>query len=131
MNRAAVGVGSWLLRSGGLGSVSLDMQETLLEAQSFAFWQAEHLITGDSAALALRALVREVWQECLDTRERSVLRGTHLESKSDVALARELGIHPSTVRRCRAKAEEKMRGGLHYVMRYRELLAETGQETEE
>ena len=125
VNRAAVGLGSWLLQS-TQGTISLDAgadADMLVEYESFARWYEGHL-EGDMAAgrQAMRALVRELWSEALSGRERQVLRAVLLEGKSENELARELGMHHSAVGRCRQRAEEKLRGGLRYVMRYRTLL---------
>ena len=130
MNRAAVGLGSWLLQGAESGrAVSLDAQDILLECESFARWE-EGCIERDAAPgrEALRALVWEVWRGELDSREQHVLRGLLLEGKSENELARELGLHHSAVGRCRKRAEEKLRGGLRYVIRYRTLMEQTPQE---
>ena len=123
MNRAAVGLGSWLLQGAqGARAVSLDAG-LLLEHESFARWREEALEEDTAAGReAMRALVREIWSEALSGRERQVLRATLLEGKSENDLARELGMHHSAVGRCRRRAEEKLRGGLSYVIRYRTLL---------
>ena len=124
MNRAAVGLGSWLLQ-GAQGSrrVSLDTQDMLLELNSFEQWREEALEEDASQGReALRALVREVWQGELSTMERRVLRAVLLQGRSENELAREMGIHHSAVGRCRRRAEEKLRGGLRYVLRYMTLL---------
>ena len=123
MNRAAVGLGSWLLQSAqGIQAVTLDAG-LLLEHESFARWREEGLEEDMAAGKeAMRALVREVWSEALSGRERQVLRGILLEGKSENELARELGMHHTAVGRCRQRAEEKLRGGLRYVIRYRTLL---------
>jgi DNA-directed RNA polymerase specialized sigma subunit len=77
---------------------------------------------------AMRALVREVWQGELSGLERHVLRGILLDGRSENDLARELGMHHSAVGRCRQRAEEKLRGGLRYVMRYAALLEQMAQD---
>jgi len=124
VNRAAVGLGSWLLQGAdGSRAVSLDAQGMLLDGESFARWK--EACTEQDAAQgreAMRALVREVWRGELDSREQQVLRGMLLEGKSENELARELGLHHSAVGRCRRRAEEKLKGGLRYVIRYRTLL---------
>ena len=124
MNRSAVGLGSWLLQGVESGRpVSLDTQGMLLELESFMRWETE---TRESDAApdreVLRRLVREVWQRELSGRERQVLRAMLLEGKSENELAKELGMHHSAVGRCKKRAEEKLRGGLRYVMRYKTLL---------
>ena len=122
MNRAAVGLGSWLLQGTQSGrTVSLDTQGALLELLSFTRWREEGLEQAQSGE-AMRALVREIWQGELSGPERRVLRGLLIEGKSEQELARELGTHHSAVGRCRQRAEEKLRGGLRYVMRYRALV---------
>ena len=127
MNRAAVGLGSWLLQGMESGrTVSLDTQGTLLELESFMRWDAQCREDGAGESReALRALVREIWQGELSGQEREVLRAMLLEGKSERDLSRELGMHHSAVGRCRQRAEEKLRGGLRYVMRYRTLLEQT------
>ena len=124
MNRDAVGVGSWLLRQTVRPvSASLDTQETgILEQASFRHWQAEQLEGGDKAYAALLALVQETWRDELSPDERAVLAGLHLHGKSEAALAREFGLHHSTVGRTRRKGEEKLRRALGYALRYRALL---------
>ena len=124
MNRAAVGLGSWLLQGAQGGrTVSLDTQGMLLELDSFDQWR-EDALEEDAAESreALRALVREVWQGELSALERRVLRSVLLQGKSENELAREMGLHHSAVGRCRRRAEEKLRGGLRYVLRYMTLL---------
>ena len=123
MNRAAVGLGSWLLQGAqGARAVSLDA-DLLLEHESFARWREDSLDEDTAVGReAMHTLVREIWREALSGRERQVLRATLLEGKSEKELARELGIHHSAVGRCRRRAEEKLRGGLCYVIRYRNLL---------
>jgi len=128
MNHDASGVGSWLLR-GVIRPVcaSLDAQAAhALDQKSFARWQAEAFgATGeDPAHAALLALLREIWREKLDDSERAVLRGLHLEGKSQTALGREMGLHHSAVGRLCRRAEEKLRSGLGYALRYRELVKE-------
>ena len=124
MNRAAVGLGSWLLQGAQGGrTVSLDTQAMLLELESFAQWCEGTLEEGAADSReALRALVREAWQEELSALERRVLRAVLLQGRSESELAREMGIHHSAVGRCRRRAEEKLRGGLRYVLRYMTLL---------
>ena len=129
MNRAAVGLGSWLLQGADCSrTVSLDAQGMLLDGESFTRW-GEERVEQDAAQgrEAMRALVREVWRGELDSREQHVLRGLLLEGKSENELARELGLHHSAVGRCRRRAEEKLKGGLRYVIRYRTLLEQTAQ----
>jgi len=124
LNRAAVGLGSWLLQGAQGGrTVSLDTQGMLLELDSFDQWR-EDALEEDAAESreALRALVREVWQGELSALERRVLRSVLLQGKSENELAREMGLHHSAVGRCRRRAEEKLRGGLRYVLRYMTLL---------
>ena len=121
MNREAAGVGSWLLR-GARRSVSLDGQEALLDLRSFALWQAGES-KEDARHAAPLALLREIWREELSDRERAVLRGLHLEGKKESALAREMGLHHSAVGRLRRRAEDKLKGGLGYAMRYQALVA--------
>ena len=130
VNRAAVGLGSWLLRDAQDGrTLSLDTQGILLELESFTRWAEESRADEAAPGLqAIHALVREVWQGELSGQERRVLRGMLLEGKSENELARELGMHHSAVGRCRQRAEEKLRGGLRYVMRYRALLEQTAQD---
>ncbi|MCL2298723.1 MAG: hypothetical protein FWC27_01075 [Firmicutes bacterium] len=126
MNRAAVGLGSWLQGAQGSRTVSLDTQDMLLELRSFAQWREEALEEESADGReALRALVREVWRGELSGREQHVLRCVLLEGKSESELARELGLHHSAVGRCRKRAEEKLRGGLRYVLRYITLLERT------
>ena len=126
MNREAAGVGSWLLVEGLRAiSVSLDEQaHHALDLESFARWQAE--IHGaddkDAACAALPALLREMWRDELSSRERAVLRGLHLQGKSENAVAQALGIHHSAVGKIRRRAEGKLRNRLGYVFRYRELV---------
>jgi len=130
VNRAAVGLGSWLLRGAEGGrTVSLDAQGMLLEGESFTRWR-EVCLEQDAAQAreAMRALVWEVWRGELDAREQHVLRALLLEGKNENELARELGLHHSAVGRCRKRAEAKLRGGLRYVIRYRALLEQTAQE---
>ncbi|MDR2752851.1 MAG: hypothetical protein LBB50_00900 [Oscillospiraceae bacterium] len=120
MNQAAVGVGSWLLRSGGARALGLDAG--LTDACSFAQWQAAQ--REDRAETeAFHALVREIWEAELDHLERTVLRGVHLEGKSEAAVGRQVGLHHSTVKRCRLRAEAKLRRALQSVLRYRALVA--------
>jgi DNA-directed RNA polymerase specialized sigma subunit len=124
VNRAAVGLGSWLLQGAQGGrTVSLDTQDMLLEMESFEQWRGAALEEGAADSReALRALIREAWQEELSDLERHVLRAVLLEGKSENELARALGVHHSAVGRCRRRAEEKLRGGLRYVLRYKALL---------
>ena len=129
MNRAAVGLGSWLLQGAQGGrAVSLDAG-ALLECESFSRWK-ETCLEQDTVQDrdAMRALVREVWRGELDGREQAVLRALLLEGKSENELARELGLHHSAVGRCKKRAEEKLRGGLRYVIRYRALLEQLAQD---
>lgn len=123
MNRAAVGLGSWLLQNTQSRTVSLDMQGVLMEAESFARWnEAARSREAQPKRQALAALVQEVWRQELNEQEQAVLQAVLLDGKSESALARELGVHHSFVGRCRRRAEEKLRGGLRYVIRYSELL---------
>lgn len=124
MNRAAIGLGSWLLKgTENSRTVSLDTQGILLELESYARWKDE---MRSQEALprqqALHALVREVWQSELNQQEQMVLQALFLQGKSESQLARELGVHHSAVGRCKKRAQAKLKGGLRYVMRYRELL---------
>jgi len=129
VNRAAVGLGSWLPGTQGGRTVSLDLQDVLLEFESFARWREEGIEREAAPGRrAMRALVREVWQGELSERERHVLRGILLDGRSENDLARELGMHHSAVGRCRQRAEEKLRGGLRYVMRYAALLEQMAQD---
>ena len=126
MNREAAGLGSWLLRDSLRPvSASLDAQAAhALDQQSFMRWQAEAygLDDADPAYEALLALLREIWRDELDGGERAVLRGLHLEGKSEAALGREMGLHHSAVGRLRRRAEGKLRGGLDYALRYKALM---------
>lgn len=124
MNRAAVGLGSWLVQGAqGSRTVSLDTQDMLLELESFEQWREDALEEETAAGReAMRALIREAWQEELSDLERQVLRAVLLEGRSENELARALGLHHSAVGRCRRRAEEKLREGLRYVLRYRALL---------
>ena len=125
MNRAAAGLGSWLEARGGQGHVSLDAQGALLEMHSFALWQAQPAPAKGERALC--AMVRELFAQ-LEPREQAVLRGIHLEGKSARALAQAMGLHHSAVDRTRARAEEKLKGGLAAVIRYRALERALGRE---
>ena len=127
MNRAAVGLGPWLLQNTQSSrAVSLDAQNVLLEFESLARWREECLEQDMAQGReALRALVCEVWRGELSAQERLVLRALVLEGKNENELAKELGLHHSAVGRCRRRAEEKLRGGLRYVIRYRALLKQT------
>ena len=130
MNRAAVGLGSWLLQNTpGSRTVSLDFQGMLLDFESLTQWR-EVCAEQDMAQgrEALHMLVREVWRGELSTLERHVLRALLLEGRSENELAKELGLHHSAVGRCKKRAEEKLKGGLRYVMRYRALLEQTAQD---
>ena len=126
MNRAAVGIGPWLLQQRPRPSqVSLDMTAELLEQKSYAAWLEEER----NAALALGertflAVLDEIWREKLTEQEQAVLQGIFAEGKSASAVGRELGLHHSRVGRCKETALEKLRAGLYYVLRYRALLAE-------
>ena len=127
MNHDAAGVGSWLLRGVRPVCASLDAQAAhALDQTSFARWQAEccGATDEDPAHAALLALLREIWRDELNSGERAVLRGLHLAGKSQSALGRELGLHHSAVGRIRRRAEDKLRGGLGYALRYRELMKE-------
>lgn len=131
MNRAAAGLGSWLLQGAQGGrAVSLDTQGTLLDMASFTRWREENLeALGEQGREAMHALVREVWRDELSAWERDVLRALIFQGKSESELAREMGMHHSAVGRCRRRAEEKLKGGLRYVIRYRALLEEMGQDS--
>jgi len=129
MNREAAGLGSWLPRDAPRPvSASLEDQGPLLDFQSFRWWQAQGERAADAGHAALTELLREIWREELTARERAVLRGVHLRKKSEAALARELGLHHSAVARLRGRGEEKLRGGLGYVMRYRTLVEQINEE---
>jgi DNA-directed RNA polymerase specialized sigma24 family protein len=131
MNRAAVGLGSWLeTRGAHAAGVSLDAQESILNLHSFALWQTSPDTAQSARQQALHALVRELFAQ-LEPQEQSVLRGVHLEGRSARALARSLGLHHSAVGRLRAKAEEKLRGGLAAVLRYRALETAFGEDTDD
>jgi len=130
MNRAAAGLGSWLeVRGGHAAGISLDAQEALLHMHSFALWQARPDPAQSAQEQALHALVRELFAQ-LEPAEQTVLRGIHLEGKSARALAQALGLHHSAVGRLRARAEEKLKGGLAAVMRYRALERALGKDAE-
>jgi DNA-directed RNA polymerase specialized sigma subunit len=125
MNRAAIGVGPWLLQQRArLAPVSLDATTGLLEQESYAAWmQAEQ-----NAALALEeqaflSVVEEAWNAALSPQEQQVLTGIFNEGKSASAVGRVLGMHHSKVGRFKESALEKLRGRLEYVLRYRALLA--------
>ena len=135
MNHDAAGLGSWLLRS-AIRPVcaSLDAQAAhALDQKSFARWQAERcgINDEDPAHAALLQLLREIWHDELDSHERAVLRGLHLQGKSMAALGRELGLHHSAVGRLRRRAEDKLRGSLGYALRYRELVKQMRNENAE
>ena len=122
MNREAAGVGSWLLREAMRPvSASLGAQSPVLDGQSYRLWQREEAGQADRSQQALQALLREIWRDELTGEERAVLRGLHLEGNSQAAVARALGLHHSAVGRLRRRAEEKLKGGLSYAMRYRAL----------
>ena len=125
MNRDAAGLGSWLPRgTRRTASVSLDEQEALLDLRSFALWQlqAQDRQQTDAGRAALLALLQEIWRDELSGRERAVLRGLCLEGKNESVLAREMGLHHSAVGRLRRRAEDKLKGGLGYAMRYQALV---------
>ena len=128
MNRAAVGLGSWL-QQGGQGGPAMSLEKhgmMLLEGESFTRWCDERLeLEALPGREAMRALVREVWRGELDGTERLVLRALLLEGKSENEVGRALGLHHSAVGRCKRRAEEKLRGGLRYVIRYKTLLEQT------
>jgi RNA polymerase sigma factor (sigma-70 family) len=131
MNRAAAGLGSWLeVRGGHAACISLDAQAAMLNLHSFALWQAQPDPSQGAQAQALQALVRELFAQ-LDPKEQAVLRGLHLEGKSARALAQSMGVHHSAVGRLRARAEEKLKGGLAAVMRYRALEKAFGADAED
>jgi len=121
MNRAAVGTGSWLLLQ-RTPQLSLDITAQLVEETSYAAW-----LEGERDALraeeeqAFLAVLDEIWNEALSPREQQVLQGIYWEGKSVSAVGRALGLHHSIVGRCRERALEKLRAGLHYVLRYRAL----------
>jgi len=129
MNRDAAGLGSWLLRDVLRPvSASLDAQAArALDQQSFRCWQAQSFggEGDDPAYAALLALLREIWRDELDDGERAVLRGLHLEGKSEAAIGRALGLHHSAVGRLRRRAQGKLRGGLGYALRYQALMERT------
>ena len=129
MNLEAAGLGSWLLRE-TLRPVSASLEDAaLLDCESYARWQVSQ---GGNEEISVRprealpALLRELWRDELSAGERAVLRGLHLEGKNEAALARELGLHHSAVARTRRRAEEKLRGGIGYALRYIALLERTG-----
>ncbi|MDR0531893.1 MAG: LuxR C-terminal-related transcriptional regulator [Oscillospiraceae bacterium] len=122
-NRAAVGLGPWLLQKrGSANRLSLDATAQLLEHQSFAAWQAEQLEEEEAARIFARVF-DEAWESELTPQEQAVLRGIYWDGKSEAAVARALGLHHSTVKRCRERAQGKLERGLRYVLRYRELAA--------
>lgn len=122
MNRDAAGLGSWLLR-GTARPVSASAQELLLDAEAFLHWQAEtHCGETNGSREALLALLREIWREELTREERRALQGIHLGGKTEAAMARELGVHHSSVGRLRRRGEAKLRLGLGYAMRYQALV---------
>ena len=125
MNRNAAGVGPWLLRETSPSArVSLDAQQALIDRQSFTRWLAQDADSeGGAEYTALLALLREIWRDELSERERAILQGLHLEGKKEAALAREMGVHHSAVGRLRRRGEQKLRGGLGYVLRYQALVA--------
>ena len=128
MNRAAAGLGSWLEGRGGHAAcLSLDAQAAMLNLHSFALWQARPDPSDSAEKQALYALVRELFAQ-LDPKEQMVLRGIHLEGKSARSLAESMGLHHSAVDRLRDRAEEKLKGGLAAVMRYRTLQQAYGKE---
>ncbi|MCL2495457.1 MAG: hypothetical protein FWE98_07370 [Oscillospiraceae bacterium] len=129
MNRAAVGLGSWL-QQGGQGGPAMSLEtHGLLEGESFTRWCGERLeLEAMPGREAMRALVREIWRGELDGTERLVLRATLLEGKSENEVGRALGLHHSAVGRCKRRAEEKLRGGLRYVIRYKTLLEQMPRE---
>ena len=129
MNRAAAGVGSWLeVRGGQTARLSLDAQAIMIDLHSFSVWQAHREEGADT--LALHALVRELFAQ-LEPGEQAVLRGIHLEGKSARAVAQAMGVHHSAVGRLRARAEEKLKGGLAAVMRYRALEKAFGEDADD
>jgi DNA-directed RNA polymerase specialized sigma24 family protein len=128
MNRAAAGLGSWLeLRGGHAAGISLDAHEAMLNMHSYALWQARPDSTQSARDRALHALVGELFSR-LEARERAVLRGIHLEGRSARAVAQSMGMHHSAVGRLRARAEEKLKGGLAAVLRYRALETALGED---
>jgi DNA-directed RNA polymerase specialized sigma24 family protein len=123
VNRDAAGLGSWLLRESSR-VISADAEAGhVLDQTSFLRWQMETCAgEGDPAYSALFTLLREAWRDELDSRERAVLRGLHLDGKSESAIGREMGLHHSAVGRLRRRAEEKLREKLSYVLRYIKLV---------
>ena len=116
MNRAAAGLGSWLLRE---AARPVSLESALLDSLSFTLWQARQGGEEPAAAReALLELLRALWHEELTPEERAVLCALHLEGKTAAVYARELGVHHSTVARVRHRAEEKLRAPLGYAMRY-------------
>ena len=135
MNRDAAGVGSWLLREVLRPvSASLDAQAArALDQESFRSWQAGSYVEDgtDYAYAALLALLREIWRDELSENERAVLQGLHLESKSEAAIGRALGLHHSAVGRLRRRGEEKLRESLGYALRYKVLMRQLVNQLEE
>jgi len=95
----------------------------LFDQIAFAQWQCETNSTAqEHNEAALRALLREIWRNELEPRERTVLQHLHLYGKTEAAISRELGLHHSAVGRMRRRAEAKLHTGLGYALRYGELV---------
>jgi len=120
MNRAALGVTPGLERF-RKPSLSLDaMEKDITDIQSFTEW-LQGLQNQDTAQrLALHALVLEEYMQ-LEPEEQTVMRSIHIDGKKPTAVAREMGVHHSTVSRLQQRAKDKMKNRLEAVLRYREL----------
>ena len=123
MNRAAVGIGSWLLLQ-RTPRLSLDITAQLLEQTSYMAWlEGERGADHAEEEQAFLAVLDEILCEALTPQEQQVLQGVFWEGKSISAVGRLLGIHHSVAGRCKERALEKIKTRLHYVMRYRALAA--------
>ena len=123
MNRAAVGTGPWLL-SRRMPQLSLDITAQLVEQMSYAAWLEDERNAGRTEEeRAFLAVLDEIWRDTLSEREQQVMQGIFWEGKSVTAVGRALGLHHSAVGRCRERALEKLRTGLHYVLRYQALIS--------
>ena len=124
MNRAAVGIGSWLQQQ-RTPQLSTDITAQLLEQTSYTAWLEEERGAGRAEEEhALLAVLDEILNEALTPQERQVLQGVFWEGKSISAVGRALGIHHSVAGRCKERALEKIKTRLQYVMRYRALTEE-------
>ncbi|MCL2106671.1 MAG: hypothetical protein FWH26_06415 [Oscillospiraceae bacterium] len=134
MNRAAVGLGSWLLWQGGQSALALD--GALLDRESYRNWQAARSSGSEAerfvrlANSAMERMLPELLEQELREQEREILWLYWILGESMPRIAARLGLQPSSVSRANARALAKLRGILRYALRYRDLLLEevTGDE---